>query len=143
VFAELQDAIERAWRGGWPLLPWAAPRRPARPAELAFPWAPTVDVYEQDGDLVVKAELPGVEKGDIDVSLDRGDLVIRGERKAEKEVKEDNYYRMERSYGAFYRRIPLGFEIQPEQVSARFADGVLEIRVPKPAEPRPQQVKLA
>lgn len=95
-------------------------------------WAPLVDMYEEGNNLVVKAELPGVAKDDIDVSIDQGDLVIKGERKSETERREGNYYRMERSFGSFYRRLPLPEGIQPDQVSATYNDGVLEVRIPKP-----------
>jgi HSP20 family protein len=91
---------------------------------------------------VVKAEVPEVKKEDIDVALEGGDLVIRGERKAEQEVKEEDYYRMERSYGSFYRRIPLGFEVKSEQVQAKYTDGVLEVSIPKPAETALQAQKI-
>jgi HSP20 family protein len=107
-------------------------------------WTPSVDVYERDNTLVVKAEVPGLKKEDIEVALDQGDLVIRGERKAESEVKEENYYRIERNYGSFYRRIPLPFEVQADQVSASYNDGVLEVRIPKPAQEQaqPQRIPL-
>jgi HSP20 family protein len=97
-------------------------------------WAPSTDVYEQDGSMVVKAELPGLKKEDIEVSLDRGDLVIRGERSGEREVQDERYFRMERTYGSFYRRIPLPAEVREDQITARYTNGVLEVRVPLPAQ---------
>ena len=139
MFGELQDEMMRLWGQAWPLMP----RPLRRMALMPTRWTPTTNVYEKDNTLVVKAELPGVKKEDIDVTLDRGDLVIRGERKAEKEVKEEQYYRMERSYGSFYRRLPLPFEIKPEQIEAKFADGVLEIMIPKPPEAKTQPTKIA
>jgi HSP20 family protein len=139
---ELQAEMARRWGQGWPFGPWSLGRRLAERAPLSTAWAPRMDVYEQGGDLVVKAELPGVKKDDMEVTLDDGDLVIRGERKAEKEVKEESFYRMERSYGSFYRRLPLSFEVKPDQIKASCADGVLEIRIPKPAEQRPQPQKI-
>jgi HSP20 family protein len=142
MFNELQEEMARRWAAGWPIAPLVTRRRLFEPAA---PWAPSLDVYEKDGNLVVKAELPGIQKEDIDVTLDRGDLVIRGERKAEKEVKEENYYRMERSYGSFQRRLPLPFDVKPEQIQATYTDGVLEIRIPKPpeAQPQPQKIQVA
>jgi HSP20 family protein len=137
MFSELQDEMARRWGLTWPL----ALARP-RAAEMPTPWTPSVDVYERDNNLIVKAELPGVKKEDIDVELTDGGLAIRGERKAEQEVKEENYYRMERSYGSFYRRLPLRFEVKPEQIQATYTDGVLEIRIPEPAEARPQPQKI-
>jgi HSP20 family protein len=134
MFDSLRDEMERLWGQFWPL-PTLRPER--RPMLTSAALAPRVDVFEKDGNLIVKAELPGVEKDDIQVTLDRGDLEIRGERKSESEVKEENYYRMERSYGSFYRRLPLGIEIAPEQIKATYNDGVLEITLPKPTEEKP------
>jgi HSP20 family protein len=129
-----QDEMARLWSQAWPFGGMPFPRRTGQLVQGTAMWTPRVDVFEKDADLVVKAELPGAKKDEVEVTLDRGDLVIRGERKAESEVKEGGYYRMERSYGTFYRRLPLGFEADPKKVKATFADGVLEIRVPRPAE---------
>jgi HSP20 family protein len=139
MFNELQEEMTRRWGQGWPWTPGLLSRRPT---EMPTKWAPRIDVYEKSSNLVVKAELPEVKKEDIDVALEGGDLVIRGERKAEQEVKEEDYYRMERSYGSFYRRIPLGFEVKPDQVQAKYTDGVLEVSIPKPAETAPQAQKI-
>ncbi len=139
---ELREDMARLWREGWPAAVWGRNWPSRRPATTAAPWAPTMDVYENEGALMVKAELPGVKKNDVDVSLDRGDLVIRGERKEEHEVKDEDYHRMERSYGSFYRRLPLGFEVKPEQIKANFSDGVLQVRIPMPAEERPQPQRI-
>lgn len=143
VVDDMVDAFQemaRLWGRGWPII-----RPVRRPALGGLAWAPRMDVFEKDGSIVVKAELPGVKKEDVQVSLDRGDLEIQGERREESEVKEDDYYRCERSYGSFYRRLPLGFEIKPEQIQAHFADGVLEVRIPKPAEAKSeaQKIKIA
>jgi HSP20 family protein len=117
--------------------------RPLRRMALApTTWSPSVDVYEKDNTLMVKAELPGVKKEDIAITLDQGDLLIRGERKAEHEVKEEQYYRMERSYGSFYRRIPLPSGVKADQIKATFNDGVLEVRIPTPAQEQPQEQKV-
>jgi HSP20 family protein len=93
-----------------------------------------LDAYEQDGYLVVKAEVPGVKKEDLQVELDDGDLVIQGETRSENEARDDQYYRMERRYGRFYRRVALPFDVKPEDIQATMNDGVLEVRIPKPAE---------
>jgi HSP20 family protein len=113
-----------------------------RPFVSIATFAPRVDVYEANGDLVVKAEIPGVKKDEVKITLDEGDLVLEGERKAETEVKEENYYRLERAYGSFYRRIPVPFEVKAEKVKTRFADGVLEVRIPMPAEAKPQSQSI-
>lgn len=138
-FDEIQQQMARLW--GWPF----AGRPFRRMAESLAPWAPTIDVYETAGSMVIKAELPGVNKDDVRVTLEGNDLVIEGERKSENEVKEDDYYRMERSYGSFYRRVPMNFEVDAEKVSASYVDGVLEVRVPQPEQAKPQakQIKVA
>ena len=144
MFDEMQQQMARLWGQAFPLMPRPVSRPLRRMALAPTMWTPSVDVYEKDGNLVVKAELPGMKKEDIEVALDQGDLVIRGERKAESEVKEENYYRVERAYGSFYRRIPLPFEVKPEQIMASYNDGVLEVRIPKPAQEqsRPQRIPL-
>jgi len=133
----LQDELSRIWGQTWPLMPRPFIRPPSPIADLATAWAPRVDVFEKNGDIVVKAELPGVKREDVKLSIDDGDLVIEGERKAESEVQEKDYYRMERAVGSFYRRLPLPTGVKAEQVQASFADGVLEVRIPKPAEATP------
>lgn len=136
---EMQDEMTRFWGQSWPFAP-LAPRAVFRPRRRLEPitWLPSTDIYEKHGSIIVKAELPGMKKDDIAVTLEEGDLVIKGERRAENEVKEDAYYRMERSYGSFYRRIPLGFEVKAEQITASYEDGVLEVQVPKPPQGQPQ-----
>ena len=136
--------MARIWGQMWPLFPRPL-LRPLGRVELAGSWVPRVDAYEKDGNLVVKAELPGVSKEDVAVSLEGDDLVIQGERKAEKEVREEDYYRIERTYGSFHRRLALPFEVKEAQVSAVFNDGILEIRIPKPQETKPSthQIKIS
>jgi HSP20 family protein len=96
------------------------------------PFMPALDVFTKDADMIVHLELPGVEpEKDVHVVIEDGDLVIRGERRQEEEVKGEDYYRMETSYGTFERRIPLPEGIDPETVKAEYADGVLIVTVPK------------
>jgi HSP20 family protein len=104
--------------------------------------APTLDVYEQKDDLIVKAEIPGLTKDEIDITLEGNFLTIKGEKKKEDEVKDENYYRSERSYGAFSRTIELPVAIQTDKVNAAFKDGVLEIRMPKTEEAKKNVVKV-
>jgi len=92
-----------------------------------------MDAYQQDGALIVEAELPGIKKDDLEVSVDDGDLVIRGERKSESKSQEQDFFRMERSYGRFYRRLPLPEGVDATKIEANFTDGVLRLRIPKPA----------
>jgi HSP20 family protein len=96
-------------------------------------WAPATDVYtEADGSMVMKVELPGVKREDIHVTIEHGDMVIRGERKSEEKVEDKNFMRMERSYGSFYRRLPLPVGITEKEISASQSEGVLEIRIKQP-----------
>jgi len=143
MLEELQEELGRFWGEARP-----SATRPSlwtwrRPAATATTWAPRMDVFEKNGNLIVKAEIPGMKPEDIEVTLDEGDMIIRGERKAESEVKEESYYRMERSYGSFYRRLPLPAGIKPEHISATYANGVLEITIPKPIEQKPEPKKIS
>lgn len=146
LFDTLEDEMARFWRTPRRIGPWTLGwpmRRPGQPGQTLAPWAPRIDVFEKNGNLVVKAEIPGVKKEDIQVTLEGNDLAIRGERKEESEVKEEDYYRCERSYGSFYRRLPLPFEARPGQINANFKDGVLEITIAKPATEQPKAQKIA
>jgi len=95
-------------------------------------WSPQVEVFERNNKLVVRADLPGMTKDDIDVDITDDALVIRGERRSEREENEEGYYRSERSYGSFYRSIPLPEGVEPENVNATFLNGVLEITMNAP-----------
>jgi len=145
TFAFLDDfeaEMERLWQRTWP---FTFGRRPRPLRDLAQPfvtWAPRVDVYQKDNSIVVKAELPGLKKQDVQVEIEGDDLVIRGESKAESEVKEDDYYRSERNVGSFYRRMRLPAGVTAEQIQATLKDGVLEVVVPKAAEAKPEAKKV-
>jgi len=139
---ELQDEMARLWGE-----PWSFAMRPLSRSSLSLPttsstYLAQMDVYEKDGNLVIKADLPGAKPEDVEVTVEDGDLIIRGERKAEKEVKEKDYYRMERSHGSCYRRQPLPEGTKPEQIKATFAGGVLEVTAPKPVEKKPEPRKI-
>ena len=140
-FENFEREMGRFWQG-WPFGPLALGRPVGRATQAPAKFAPRIDVYEKDGKLMVKAELPGAKREDIQVTLEAGDLIITGETKAESEVKEEHYYRMERSSGSFYRRLPLPFEVKAEQIQASFKDGVLEVTIPKPAEVKPEAQKI-
>lgn len=112
---------------------------PARAESFA---APVVDIYEEKDDIVLKAELPGMTKDDIEVNVTDHQLTLKGEKKKEEEVKEDNYYRCERSFGSFSRVVDLPEEVQTEKAKASFKDGVLEIRVPKTEEAKRKRIKV-
>jgi HSP20 family protein len=95
-------------------------------------WSPRVEVFERDGKLIISADLPGVKKEDVNVQIDRDAVTIQGERKQEKSTDERGYYRSERSYGSFYRTIPLPEGIDEQTASATFRDGVLQIEIKAP-----------
>ena len=105
-------------------------------------WAPAVDIYETENELVIKAELPEVVEKDIDVRVENNMLTIRGERKFEQSVKEDNYLRVERAYGSFSRSFSLPNTVNTEGIEATYKDGVLKVVLPKRAESKPKQVKI-
>ncbi len=105
---------------------------------------PRIDVFEREGAVVVKAELPGVKKEDIDLEVVDGDLVLRAERQEEREVTDEHWYRMERTSGSLYRRLPLPEGVQTGQIKANLSDGVLEITLPKPRETtQPKKIAIS
>ena len=105
-------------------------------------FVPPVDVYEDEHAITLKLEVPGVEQKDIDILLENNTLTVRGERKFEKEEKEENFHRIERRYGAFSRGFTLPTSVDPEQVNAEFDNGVLKIKLAKRAEAKPKQIKV-
>jgi HSP20 family protein len=105
-------------------------------------WAPGSDIYEAEDSLVVTADLPGMKESNLDVRVENNRLTIRGERKFESEVKEENYLRVERSYGSFTRSFSLPNTIKSEGISATYENGVLTVKLPKREETKPRQVKV-
>jgi HSP20 family protein len=105
-------------------------------------WAPAVDIYEQNGNIVLKAELPGIDPKDVDVRVENNILTLRGERKLEKEVKRESYHRVERSYGTFTRSFTLPSAIDTEKIKAEYKDGVLQMTLPAKEEARPKQISI-
>jgi HSP20 family protein len=106
-------------------------------------WAPSVDIYETPNELVVKADLPDVAEKDIDIRVESNLLTIRGERKFEKNVSEDNYLCVERTYGAFSRSFSLPNTVNAEAIHAEYKNGVLTVNLPKREESKPRQVKVS
>jgi HSP20 family protein len=104
--------------------------------------APAVDVFEEKDEIVVKAEIPGIEKDSIEVNLSDHILTIKGEKKQEEEVKEENYYRSERSYGSFVRTLELPKDVEADKVKATFKNGVLEVRMPKTEQAKVREIKV-
>jgi HSP20 family protein len=105
-------------------------------------WAPSVDIYETPNELVVKADLPEVDEKDIDIRVENNLLTIRGERKFDKSVTEDNYLRIERTYGSFSRSFSLPNTVNSEAIRAEYKNGVLTVNLPKREESKPRQVKV-
>lgn len=114
-------------------------------AELEEPWRfiPSVDVSENEKEIHVSAELPGLDEKDIEVSLSGNSLILRGEKKSEKEEKGEQFYRRESSYGAFHRSIPLPTEVDEDKIEATYKKGVLKIVLPKSSEARKARKKIS
>ena len=125
---------------------WQQPlvRQITRRFDKDLAWMPTLDVYKQEGELVVKADLPGMKREDIRISLEDGALVLQGERKEEMKVEKDSFYLAECSYGSFYRRLPLTFDADSSKIVAQFRDGVLEVRILMPTgePPKAQEIPI-
>lgn len=119
--------------------PWWPERWLSRDSEIV---TPTVDVYEEKDDIVVKAELPGMDKNDIEVNISDSELTLKGEKKKEEKIEQKDYYRCERSYGAFFRSVELPKGVQADKVKASFKNGILEVRIPKSEEAKTREVKI-
>jgi HSP20 family protein len=130
----MEDFFGRRMRPWWPER-WS--RREVMELE-----APAVDLFEDKNEIVIKAELPGMEKENVEVKLTDHMLTIKGEKKKEEEVKEENYYRSERSYGSFIRTLELPADVHADKVKASFKNGVLEVRLPKTEEAKTKEVKV-
>jgi HSP20 family protein len=130
---DVQEMFDLLGRRYWPFkTPW-----PMQGVSV-----PVVDVYEDNDEVVAKAELPGIAKDEIDVELTEHTLTIKGEKKKEEEVKEDDYYCSERAYGSFSRTVELPSAVQSEKAKASFKDGVLEVRAPKTEEAKTKVKKV-
>ena len=105
-------------------------------------WAPAVDIFETEHELVVKADLPDVKPEELDIRVENNILTIRGERKFEKKVDENNYLRVERSYGSFSRSFSLANTVNAEAIKADYQNGVLTLTIPKREEAKPKQIKV-
>lgn len=105
-------------------------------------WAPAADIYETEHELVVKADVPEVDPKDLDICVENNILTIRGERKFEKKVNEENYLRVERAYGTFSRSFSLANTVNSEAIKADYQNGVLTLTIPKREEAKPKQIKV-
>ncbi len=117
-------------------------RRARRRADEEGEWLPSLDVAETKNDIVVKAEVPGMNPEDIDISLSNGVLTIKGEKKQEREEKEENYHLVERSYGSFTRSIQLPGEVRNDKINASYRNGVLKVTLPKSEEAKKKEIKI-
>ena len=136
---DMERMFEDFWTRPWFGLGW--PRR-FRALEEVAPRAPAIETYEEKDDVVVKAELPGMKKEDLELNISDNLLTIKGEKKKEEEVKEKGYYYSERSYGSFTRTVEIPKDVQTDKVKANFKDGVLEIRLPKTEEAKRKEVTI-
>jgi HSP20 family protein len=140
--ARWERDMERMFDDFWGrrMRPWW-PERWSMPAGMEIT-TPAVDLFEEKDDIVVKAEMPGMDKDNIQVNLTDHTLTIKGEKKKDEEVKEENYYRSERSYGSFVRTLDLPADVQSDKVKATFKNGVLEVRLPKTEQAKAKEVKV-
>ena len=135
-FAQLQDRTDRAFIGAHGL------HQEGSPLESGA-WVPPVDIYQNgDHEMVLKAELPDMTREDIDITLDKGTLAIKGEKKLTSDVKEDRFHRIERSYGAFSRSFSLSPSVDASRISAEYRNGVLTVRLPLREDAKPRQIKV-
>ena len=135
VQERMNRIFDEAFRG--------APARSEDDWALGGTWAPAVDIYEQDGTLVLKAELPGIDPKDVDVRVENNVLTLHGERKFENEVKRDQYHRVERAYGTFSRSFTLPSVVDTANIKAEFKEGLLRVVMPKREEAKPKQISIA
>jgi HSP20 family protein len=133
-FSGLQERVNRILRES--VIPESAEEA------LTSNFAPPVDVYEDEHTITLKIEVPGIDENDINVSIENNTLTVRGERRFEKDEKEENFHRVERVYGSFARSFTLPNTVDPEQISALYERGVLKIRLAKKAEAKPKLIKV-
>jgi HSP20 family protein len=133
AYSGLQEQVNRLFENTFP--------RRADNSALTT-WAPAVDIYETENELVVKADLPEVDEKDIDVRVENNTLTVRGERKFQEKTEKDNYLRVERTYGSFSRSFSLPNTVNNESIQANYKNGVLTVTLPKRAESKPKQVKV-
>jgi HSP20 family protein len=131
-FSSLQDRMNRLFRES----------QGPEESLATSSFAPPVDVYEDEHNVTLKIEVPGIDENDIDVRIENNVLTVHGERKFEKEEKEQNYRRVERQYGSFTRTFTLPTTVDAEKVSANYDKGILKIALPKKAEAKPKQIKV-
>ena len=134
-FAQLQDRLNRAFSDAY--------GRSDEGLLSSGSWLPPVDIYQtSEHELVLKAELPDLERSDIDITVDKGTLTIKGEKKLSTEVKEEQFHRIERRYGTFSRSFSLPTTVDPSRVAADYKNGVLTVKLPLREEAKPRSIKV-
>jgi HSP20 family protein len=128
LFDEAFRGVSRSAEGDW---------------ALGGSWAPAVDVFEHEGNIVLKAELPGVDPKDVDIRVENNTLTLRGERHFDSEVKREDYHRVERSYGSFARSFSLPSVVAVDKIKAEYKDGVLRLTLPTKEEAKPKQIAIS
>ena len=123
------DDAGRGWRGDEP--------------SSTTTWSPAVDIYETESEIMVQAELPGVDRKDITLNLEKNVLTLKGERRFEKETKQENYHRIERAYGGFSRSFSIPTTVDEDKIRADYKDGVLRVSLPKKEQAKPKQIQIA
>ncbi len=137
-FAEMEKLFEDFWRRPSSLLGWPEMRVAER-----FEISPSVDIYEEGNELVLKADLPGITKDEVEINVTDNVLTLTGEKKKEEKVERENYFRYERSHGSFCRRFHLPDGIDTEKIKAHYKEGVLEVRLPKTEEAKQKTKKIS
>jgi len=135
-FRDLQERMNRMFEDtgrGW---------RSEEPSSTTT-WSPAVDIYETDHEILVQAELPGVDRKDISLHLEKNVLTLKGERRFEKETKQENYHRIERAYGGFSRSFAIPATVEEDKIRADYKDGILKIALPKKEQVKPKQIQIA
>jgi HSP20 family protein len=123
-----EDAAVRGWKNDEP--------------SATTSWSPAVDIYETDSEIMVQAELPGVDRKDIALQLENNVLTLKGDRRFEKETNQENYHRIERSYGAFSRAFTIPTIVDEDKIRADYRDGILKIALPKKEQVKAKQIKI-
>lgn len=137
-FMEMEKLFEDFWRRPFSLLGWPEMRVAER-----FEISPSVDIYEEGNELVLKADLPGITKDEVEINVTDNVLTLTGEKKREEKVERENYFRYERSHGSFCRRFHLPDGIDTEKIKAHYKEGVLEVRLPKTEEAKQKTKKIS
>jgi HSP20 family protein len=134
-FRQMQDTMNQLFDRRWTNPRW-------EDVPVLASWAPPVDIREEKGEIHLTAELPGVDLKDIDISIENNVLTLRGERRVEKDIKEDSYHWRERSYGAFRRTFTLPTTVDRDKIKATFKDGLLQVVLPPKPESMPKQIAV-